>query len=84
MLMNGMLTSEFVRKTQLESDQIAARKIQQTLIPHRLPEFQGYDVETFYKPFREVGGDYFDVIEFPGSRVLLVLADVSGKGVSAS
>ncbi len=84
MLMNGMLTSEFVRKTQLESDQIAARKIQQTLIPQGLPELPGYDVETFYKPFRDVGGDYFDVIDFPGSRVLLVLVDVSGKGVSAA
>jgi serine phosphatase RsbU (regulator of sigma subunit) len=84
MLMNGMLTSEFVRKTQLESDMIAARKIQQTLIPQELPELRGYSVEKFYKPFREVGGDYFDLIELPGSRTLFVLADVSGKGVSAA
>jgi serine phosphatase RsbU (regulator of sigma subunit) len=84
MLMNGMLTSEFVRKTQLESDQIAARKIQQTLIPLSIAEVPGYSVETFYKPFRDVGGDYFDLIELPGSRTLLVLVDVSGKGVSAA
>jgi serine phosphatase RsbU (regulator of sigma subunit) len=84
MLMNGMLTSEFVRKTQLESDQIAARKIQQTLIPLIIPEVPGYEVETFYKPFRDVGGDYFDLIELPGRRTLLVLVDVSGKGVSAA
>ncbi|MGA2851582.1 MAG: SpoIIE family protein phosphatase [Terracidiphilus sp.] len=84
MLMNGMLTSEFVRKTQLESDQIAARKIQQTLIPQTVPALPGYQVETYYKPFKEVGGDYFDVLELPGGRTLLVLADVSGKGVSAA
>lgn len=84
MLMNGMLTSEFVRKTQLESDQIAARKIQQTLIPLSVPKVPGYAVETFYKPFRDVGGDYFDLIELPGSRTLLVLVDVSGKGVPAA
>jgi len=84
MLMNGMLTSEFVRKTQLESDQIAARKIQQTLIPQTVPVLPGYHVETYYKPFKEVGGDYFDVLELSGGRTLLVLADVSGKGVSAA
>jgi sigma-B regulation protein RsbU (phosphoserine phosphatase) len=73
---NAMLTSEFVRKTQLETDQIAARQIQQTLL--------GYEVQAFYKPLREVGGDYFDVIELPGNRTLFALADVSGKGIPAA
>ena len=50
-LINVMLTSEFVRKTQLEADQIAARQIQQTLQPEKLEELPGYEVETFYKPF---------------------------------
>jgi serine phosphatase RsbU (regulator of sigma subunit) len=83
-IMNAMLTSEFIRKTQLESDQIAARQIQQTLQPARLEELPGYEVETFYKPFRDVGGDYFDVIELPGNRTLFALADVSGKGMAAA
>lgn len=83
-LMNRMLTSEFVRKTELEADQIAARQIQQTLIPGKLPEIPGYVVETFYKPLREVGGDYFDVIDLPGNRTLFAVADVSGKGMPAA
>ena len=83
-LMNGMLTSEFVRKTQLEADQIAARQIQQTLQPQKLDELPGYQVETFYKPFRDVGGDYFDVIELAGNRTLFAVADVSGKGMPAA
>ncbi len=44
----------------------------------------GYTVETFYKPLRDVGGDYFDVVEIPGKRTLLALADVSGKGMPAA
>ncbi|MGO9778096.1 MAG: PP2C family protein-serine/threonine phosphatase [Terracidiphilus sp.] len=84
LLMNAMLTSELVRKTQLESDQIAARQIQQTLQPGKLDELPGYQVETFYKPFREVGGDYFDVIELAGERTLFAVADVSGKGMPAA
>lgn len=83
-VINGMLASEFVRKTQLEADQIAARQIQQTLHPQKLEELQGYKVETFYRPFREVGGDYFDVIELPNSRTLFAVADVSGKGMPAA
>jgi len=83
-VLNRTLTSEFIRKTQLEADQIAARQIQQTLIPGRLPELPGYVVETFYKPLREVGGDYFDVIDLPGNRTLFAVADVSGKGMPAA
>jgi phosphoserine phosphatase RsbU/P len=83
-IQNGMLTSEFIRKTQLEADQIAARQIQQTLQPEKLEPLPGYDVEMFYKPLREVGGDYFDVIGLPANRTLFAVADVSGKGTPAA
>jgi serine phosphatase RsbU (regulator of sigma subunit) len=83
-LMNGMLASELVRKTQLESDQMAARRIQQTLIPQALKPLPGYEIKTFYQPFRDVGGDYFDIIDLPTGRTLLVIADVSGKGMAAA
>lgn len=79
-----MLTSEFVRKTQLETDQIAARQIQQTLQPGELEELPGYEVQTYYQPFREVGGDYFDIIDLPRDQTLFALADVSGKGMPAA
>jgi len=81
---NSRSEPEFVRKTQLETDQIAARQIQQTLQPGKLEELPGYELESFYKPLQEVGGDYFDVIELPANRTLLALADVSGKGISAA
>ena len=83
-LLNGMLTSEFVRKTQLEADQIAAEQIQRTLHPQKVKDLPGYRVETFYKPLRGVGGDYFDVIELSNGRTLFALADVSGKGMPAA
>jgi len=83
-LQNATLTSEFIRKTQLESEQIAARQIQQTLQPTKIEALPGYDVETFYKPLRAVGGDYFDVIEIPNNATLIAVADVSGKGMAAA
>lgn len=82
--MNGLLASELVRKTQLESDQTAARKIQQTLIPRELEPLQNYEIETYYQPFREIGGDYFDVIAISEVHTLIALADVSGKGIAAA
>jgi len=83
-VMNGMLASELVRKAQLEADQIAAQQIQQTLHPQNLEEWQDYKIETYYKPYREVGGDYFDVIELSNNRTLFAVADVSGKGMPAA
>ena len=83
-LLNWALTSEFVRKMQLESDQIAAQQIQQTLQSQNPESLLGYDLQTFYKPFRDVGGDYFDVIALPHNRTLFAVADVSGKGVPAA
>ena len=83
-VMNGLLASDLVRKTQLESDQTAARKIQRTLIPQELAPLPSYEIETYYQPFRDVGGDYFDVIDLPESQTLIALADVSGKGMAAA
>lgn len=82
--MHGLVTSEIVRKTQLEADQIAAQQIQKTLQPEKLQELLGYEMEVFYEPFRAVGGDYFDVIDLPGNRTLFAVADVSGKGMAAA
>ena len=83
-MQNATLASELIRKTQLESEQFAAQKIQKTLQPTTIDEIPGYEVDAFYKPLRAVGGDYFDVVDLPGNRTLFVVADVSGKGMAAA
>lgn len=83
-ILNAMLTSEFLRKTQLEADQTAAQRIQQTLQPEGLEQRSGYHLTAFYRPFRAVGGDYFDVIDVSENQTLFALADVSGKGTPAA
>jgi serine phosphatase RsbU (regulator of sigma subunit) len=83
-LLNGMLTSELLRKTGMESEQIAARRIQQGLQPEGIEAPRGYGVEAFSQPYRDVGGDYFDLIELPPNRTLVVVADVAGKGMAAA
>ncbi len=61
-----------------------AREIQQVLVPARLPAVQGLTIESEYRPAREVGGDFFQVLpgEVAGSA-LIVLGDVTGKGLQA-
>ncbi len=61
-----------------------AQEVQQILIPNRLPEIPGFTIDSEYRPAREVGGDFFQVLpaDLPGS-VLIIVGDVTGKGVQA-
>jgi sigma-B regulation protein RsbU (phosphoserine phosphatase) len=83
-LLNAMLTSEFIRKTRMESEQVAAQAIQKTLQPDPSEVLPGYEIEVCARPFRNVGGDYIDVVTLPDRRALLAIADVSGKGMAAA
>ena len=84
LLLNGLLTSEFVRKTQLETDLSAARRIQETLHPRGPVVIPGYAIASSYTPYRSVGGDYFDIVDLGGGHTLFAMADVSGKGMPAA
>jgi phosphoserine phosphatase RsbU/P len=62
----------------------AAREIQQQLIPESLPQLPGLHIEAAYIPAEEVAGDFYQVIEQPGGSALIVVGDVSGKGLKAA
>jgi hypothetical protein len=61
-----------------------AQHVQQILIPNKLPQIPGFTIDSEYRPAREVGGDFFQVLpgDLPGS-VLIVVGDVTGKGMQA-
>jgi hypothetical protein len=61
-----------------------ARHIQELLIPKKLPRVHGLQIQSEYRPVREVGGDFFQVLptNTPDS-VLVVVGDVTGKGLQA-
>jgi uncharacterized protein YndB with AHSA1/START domain len=61
-----------------------AKEIQQGLMPKEIPRLPGLEISGSWRPARIVGGDYFDVFKFGGSRVGLCIADVSGKGMPAA
>jgi sigma-B regulation protein RsbU (phosphoserine phosphatase) len=61
-----------------------ASQIQKTLLPSRLPEIPGLEIDTYYQAAEVVGGDLYDIFEIEPGCYCLVVADVSGKGVPAS
>jgi sigma-B regulation protein RsbU (phosphoserine phosphatase) len=61
-----------------------AQQVQQLLFPQSLPNNASYAVQATYLPHTEIGGDYYDVVELADGRLLVCVADVSGKGVPAS
>jgi len=62
----------------------AARTVQQILIPDEVPTIPGFVLQSVYKPAGEVGGDFFQILPIQNGGVLLVIGDVSGKGLSAA
>jgi hypothetical protein len=71
-------------KAALESEMTAAREVQRVMVPEVLPPISGYSIQSVYRPAAEVGGDFFQVIPLPSGRTLVVIGDVSGKGLRAA
>lgn len=61
-----------------------ARNVHDSLLRVELPNVKGVDVAVWSKPKFQVGGDYYEVCELQDGRVLFCIADVCGKGVSAT
>lgn len=68
----------------LESELEAARTVQKVLIPDEIPSVPGFQVQTVYLPASQVGGDFFQVIATENGGALIVIGDVSGKGMPAA
>lgn len=72
------------RQRQMALDVKQAQELQQVLIPREQPPIPGLDIETEYRPAREVGGDFFQIIPHPtDGSTLIVAGDVVGKGLKA-
>jgi serine phosphatase RsbU (regulator of sigma subunit)/anti-sigma regulatory factor (Ser/Thr protein kinase) len=67
-----------------EQEMRVAQLIQQNFLPKDLPAKPGWDVNAFYRPAREVGGDFYDFIDLPDGRLGVVVGDVTDKGVPAA
>lgn len=81
---NARLYKTEAEKIKIERDLDLARKIQQGLLPKEIPYINGLDISGEMIPAMQVGGDYFDLIPTDKDKLFVVVADVSGKGLSAA
>ena len=81
---NAQLFQDAIEKQRLEKDLEIARNIQKNLLPKRISKSAVFDISAYNQSARQVGGDYFDVMKLDENRILIAIADVSGKGVQAA
>ena len=68
----------------LENELLAAREVQQIILPEQMEPVPGFNVESVYQPAQQVGGDFFQVLPDSRDGLLLVVGDVAGKGLPAA
>ncbi len=83
-LENARLHHEALEKQRMERDLALARDIQRRLLPEAPPVVPGFDLAVANQPCWECGGDYYDFLSLGPQTLLLVVADVEGKGVSSA
>lgn len=81
---NRRLFREALEKQKLEEELDLAREIQRNLLPQKVPAYSSFDIAALNISSKQVGGDYYDLIELDKNDCCIAIADVSGKGVPAS
>ena len=76
--------AEAATRQRFEQELEVAKLIQQNFLPKHLPDLDDWQVAAYYRPAREVGGDFYDVIPLSGDRLGFVIGDVTDKGVPAA
>jgi phosphoserine phosphatase RsbU/P len=83
-LENAQLHRALLEKERLEREMALARDIQRSLLPETAPLVPGFDIAVTNQPCYEVGGDYYDFLPLGQDTLLVVIADVEGKGISSA
>jgi len=81
---NAALLKESFERERMEEELRIARDVQQRLLPHKTPKYNGISIEALTITAYEVGGDYYDYINFSDEQLGFIIGDVSGKGTSAA
>lgn len=78
------LFSVEAEKIRLDRELGLASSIQKLLLPQYIPQAHSLDIATVYRPAQKIGGDLYDVFDLGGGRTAVIVADVSGHGISAA
>jgi serine phosphatase RsbU (regulator of sigma subunit)/predicted ester cyclase len=83
-LLGQRLEQEMLERERVEQELQVARSIQQASLPEEVPTLEGWQISPFYRPARQVGGDFYDFQPLSEGRLGLVVGDATGKGVPAA
>ena len=83
-IVNARFTDELVRNRLVSRELEIAKTIQRSLLPKTIPRLSGYGLAGFCESAHQVGGDFYDVIKINDEALLLIIADVMGKGIPAA
>jgi serine phosphatase RsbU (regulator of sigma subunit)/predicted ester cyclase len=78
------LEQERIERERIEQELRVARRIQHASLPEEVPTLGGWQISPFYRPAREVGGDFYDFHLLSEGRLGVVVGDATGKGVPAA
>jgi predicted ester cyclase len=78
------LAQEIRERERIEQELQVARRIQQASLPREVPQLEGWQISPYYRPAREVGGDFYEFFELDDGRVGFAVGDATGKGVPAA
>lgn len=81
---NKRLAKERLKEEVVRKELELASRMQNMLFPETLPNNEKVEMAALYKPHQKVGGDYYDVITLNENEIVICMADVSGKGISAA
>jgi serine phosphatase RsbU (regulator of sigma subunit)/predicted ester cyclase len=83
-LLGQRLEQEIRERERVEQEMRVARRIQQASLPKEVPTLEGWQITPYYRPAREVGGDFYDFHLLSEGRLGVVVGDATGKGVPAA
>ncbi|MDP7421524.1 MAG: SpoIIE family protein phosphatase [bacterium] len=78
------LMEELVKTEQVSRELILAGELQYNIIPRQFPADERIDIAAYYLPAREMGGDFYDIFLADPDKLVMVMADVTGKGIPAA
>jgi sigma-B regulation protein RsbU (phosphoserine phosphatase) len=81
---NKRLFKREYNKKQMEEELKLASRVQNMLIPRKLPRNHFYEFAGLYLPFKGIGGDYYDVISINNDELVFCIGDISGKGIASA
>jgi len=78
------LEQEMIERERAEQELQVARRIQQASLPQEVPPLEGWQINPYFRPAREVGGDFYEFFELPNGQLGFAVGDATGKGVPAA